>query len=249
MTSPKLLFHYTSINNLALILKSKSIRFNRLDKVNDKREGVSSDFGYFGQYIFITCWTETSEENLAFWNIYTPKMRGVRIELPMPFFELNKIYDKYDAIIEEKEIVNEEKGIFIAPHFTPIYKLNYTENKDLLTPTILVEKGIDLKTIGYHKKKIWKFENEWRYRLNIFPLDNNPTEEYFPERYMRLVYQKIPPPISDYFIKIKEDSFKQMKVRLSPKAMPGDFEIIDALLRVYNINAKVEISHLTEDIR
>ena len=28
------LYHYTSINTLALILKNKTIRFNRLDKVN-----------------------------------------------------------------------------------------------------------------------------------------------------------------------------------------------------------------------
>lgn len=32
------IYHYTSIENLALILKNKSIRFNRLDHVDDKEE-------------------------------------------------------------------------------------------------------------------------------------------------------------------------------------------------------------------
>ena len=75
------LFHYTSINKLALILSSKKIRFNRLDFVNDPHEGKTGDFGSMAMYIFISCWTKHEEENLALWNMYTDKMRGVRIEL------------------------------------------------------------------------------------------------------------------------------------------------------------------------
>ena len=66
---PKL-FHYTTINNLALILKSASIRFGRLDKVNDITEGEADDFHSFASYIFISCWTHNTEENLALWNMY-----------------------------------------------------------------------------------------------------------------------------------------------------------------------------------
>ncbi len=36
--------HYTNIENLALILKNKTIRFNRLDKVDDLEEGESRIF-------------------------------------------------------------------------------------------------------------------------------------------------------------------------------------------------------------
>ena len=91
METPKKLYHYTTVNTLALILSSRSIMFNRADRVNDKREGSTSDLGSFAKYFFISCWTETGEENFALWNMYTPKMRGVRIELPIPFFEIYKI--------------------------------------------------------------------------------------------------------------------------------------------------------------
>lgn len=70
----KKLYHYTSINNLALILKSKSIRFGRLDQVNDPTEGMADDFYCLSPYIFVSCWTGNNQENLALWNMYTPNM-------------------------------------------------------------------------------------------------------------------------------------------------------------------------------
>lgn len=36
------LYHYTTIDTLALILKNRTIRFNRLDKVDDLEEKVVS---------------------------------------------------------------------------------------------------------------------------------------------------------------------------------------------------------------
>ena len=40
---PKYLFHYTTIDTLALILKYKSIRFNSLKNVDDLEEQESAD--------------------------------------------------------------------------------------------------------------------------------------------------------------------------------------------------------------
>ena len=208
MEIPKVLYHYTTINTLGLILQSKSINFSRADKVNDKREGSSSDFGSFAQYLFLSCWTETAEENLALWNIYTPKMRGVRIGLPMPIFKIYKLDDVYDSIIPDNEIVNKEKSIFIIPHRDFIYKINYTDNEDLLNPKILVTieeyKGFKLTEIGIHKKNLWAFENEWRFRLNILPLDTSKDSSFFPDKFNDLVDKKVPPSISNYLIKIIE---------------------------------------------
>lgn len=38
------LFHYTTLEGLTYILSSKSIRFSRLDKVNDVDEGASANY-------------------------------------------------------------------------------------------------------------------------------------------------------------------------------------------------------------
>ena len=46
------LFHYSTINKLALILSSQKIRFNRLDFVNDPLEGATGDFGSMAVYFF-----------------------------------------------------------------------------------------------------------------------------------------------------------------------------------------------------
>ena len=93
------LFHYSSINKLALILSSKRIRFNRLDFVNDPNEGSTSDFGSMAVYFFVSCWTKHKEENLALWNMYTEKMRGIRIELPLPLFNNYNIGEYTNNII------------------------------------------------------------------------------------------------------------------------------------------------------
>ena len=253
MGTPTKLYHYTSLNTLALILSSRSIMFNRADKVNDKREGLSSDFGSFAQYLFISCWTETAKENMALWNIYTPKMRGVRIELPIPIFKIYKIDDIYDSIIPAEKIEDTDAKIFVLPHSDPIYKVEYTDDEDLLNPKIIkrVDKyeGFQLGEIGVRKKTLWQFENEWRYRLNIFPIDTTLDTVSFPDKYYTLLEEQTPPPISNYFIAIQEESFSQMKIKLGPRMEHGDKEIVTALISKYNPTASLQLSILEHDIR
>lgn len=52
------IYHYTNIEALALILKNQTIRFNRLDKVDDIEEGKAESWGVkFCKYVFVSCWT------------------------------------------------------------------------------------------------------------------------------------------------------------------------------------------------
>lgn len=90
MTQIKNIFHYTSVENLALILSSRKIRFSRLDGVDDALEGPVIDGIHFNKYFFVSCWTSLSAESIPQWYMYTDKMTGVRIELPSyPF--INKL--------------------------------------------------------------------------------------------------------------------------------------------------------------
>ena len=58
------IYHYTNIEALALILKNQTIRFNRLDKVDDIEEGNAESWGVkFCKYVFVSCWTDKKEEN------------------------------------------------------------------------------------------------------------------------------------------------------------------------------------------
>ena len=82
--------HYTSIENLALILKNKTIRFTRLDKVDDSEEaGLSCKNIQLSYYTFVSCWTDSEEESIPLWKMYAGKeMHGIRISLEEGFMEL-----------------------------------------------------------------------------------------------------------------------------------------------------------------
>lgn len=83
------IYHYTTIDVLALILKNKTIRFNRLDNgLDDLQEGNSSSCGVrLGNYGFVSCWTENKEECIPLWKMYTDNGLGVRIALEKDMFK------------------------------------------------------------------------------------------------------------------------------------------------------------------
>ena len=79
------IYHYTSVDTLEKILQTKTIRFNRLDCVDDVMEYTVSEFA---KYMFISCWTESKEENIPLWKMYTTDItKGVRISLPQDMFK------------------------------------------------------------------------------------------------------------------------------------------------------------------
>ena len=51
------LYHYTSLESLALIIKNRTIRLNSLDKMDDLQEQKTVDVANLGKYIFISSWT------------------------------------------------------------------------------------------------------------------------------------------------------------------------------------------------
>lgn len=83
------IYHYTSIETLALILKNKTIRFNRLDNnLDDLEEGqISSNGVKLGNYGFVSCWTEEKNESIPLWKLYTSNGIGVRIALEQDMFK------------------------------------------------------------------------------------------------------------------------------------------------------------------
>ena len=78
----KTIHHYTNIETLALILSSRKLRFNRLDRVDDIREAQKHKGIDFGKYFFVSCWTYDQNESIPQWHMYTEKMSGVRISFP-----------------------------------------------------------------------------------------------------------------------------------------------------------------------
>ena len=77
-----LIHHYTNINTLALILKHKTIRFNRLDRVDDISEAQSFGKYNLAKYLFVSCWTDSATESIPQWHMYTTVWR--ELDSPSP---------------------------------------------------------------------------------------------------------------------------------------------------------------------
>ena len=82
MTKPEYLYHYTSLETLALILNHRTRAFNSLLNVDDVEKAETEDIANFGKYVYVSCWTDVEAESIAMWNLYTPNTQGVRIRLP-----------------------------------------------------------------------------------------------------------------------------------------------------------------------
>ena len=239
------LYHYTTINTLALILKSRKIRFGRLDLVNDPTEGIARDFQPVSKYIFVSCWTDNEEENLALWNMYTPSMRGVRIQIETPLFNSYSINETDNYLFSGESCVNEDLGYFMVAGQNHPIPIEYTDDENLLRPNILTDIGLDMVAVGKYKRSIWRMEQEQRYRLDIFPIDKNVRSENFPDRYNHLIDQEVPAPIEYFDVEIKTEAFNSMKILIGPKIKPGDQEIIESLVSRYNDSIEISASSMT----
>lgn len=97
-----LIHHYTNIESLAMILSTKKIRFNRLDRMDDLEEGRVEAQGIpLSKYTYVSCWTEDEEESIPLWNMYAGKEMGVRISLPQDMFQ---DYSILDGLIGDEEL-------------------------------------------------------------------------------------------------------------------------------------------------
>jgi|SRR3989304_7857431 len=123
--SREIIHHYTSINTLALILKNRKIRFNRLDRVDDLSEAQALGKYDIAKYLFVSCWTDSELESIPQWHMYTDKMAGVRISILKDFFNYKPLEPnpKWN-VVKEGEILSPipfdrlfNDNYFILPNF------------------------------------------------------------------------------------------------------------------------------------
>lgn len=263
MENIEYLYHYTSLENLALILKNRTIRFNSLDKMDDLQEKETADLKNIGQFFYISSWTEDATESIPMWNMYASLTSGIRIKLrknPFKIYENTavdlshvihaSVTDNTDgkpllSIIPLTEMF--EKG-FIAPQALArdlLRKVEYTDDQEKLYPRMLTENGnqftIAMGEMGRYKNLHWSFQCEWRYILNILPVDlNQPVEASMNEfqlmaNKMRWGIAKQPFPFYDMVI--ADEAFADMEITLSPRISAGNRIIVQSLIEKHNSSA------------
>ena len=267
---PSHLYHYTSIETLALILKYKTIRFARLDLVDDPEEAETKDFGVFGRFCFSSCWTSRDEESIPMWKMYSNDLKGVRIKLPV--FPL-KEYSMCESTAKRRnsnvatttKIENSSNAFYsyINPdllsvnNFTVIpmqenilKKVIYTDEDNLIYPKVYTESGlnksIDLKDLGVYKRKYWEFQQEYRYLFFVSPWGQedmlNATVETLIKLFERFNYTDLPQKYLD--LELDEEKFKDMTITLGPKTNEAEKVILDLLVDRFNPTAKIEQSRV-----
>ncbi|MGE9752820.1 DUF2971 domain-containing protein [Bacillus inaquosorum] len=250
---PKYLYHYTSIETFALILKNNTLRFNRLDKVNDVNEAISFNFPYANTAVFTSSWTSHKDESIPMWRLYTQNMDGVRIKLPVNMFKGRKnphVFEKGGSRIQHDEAVTiKRKKLEYKFHTSGIQgpnKIHYTNDKELLQKEVLCNQegyiSTSLYDLGMFKQKCWEYEQEWRFKILAFFEEFNLPNDEFTNKVLDLKTY----PIMNTFIDVPLESgiFNEAELILGPKTTQGQYIILESLVEKYSPNAKIRRSRL-----
>lgn len=249
------LYHYTSIETLALILSGKKIRFNNLLNVDDPEEALSKDLGKLGKYVLVNCWTANSEDVLPMWSMYTKDMRGVRIKMKKnPFKKYSYSAGEYyfeenvESCIDFSKI--SDKGS-IAAECPILVEVEYEDDEEKIIPQTKFEREngikITFEPIGKYKRRYWSFQQEIRYKITVAPfslkeLANCKTPQDHSNLMARLLDGNTPAPYNEFFLELRDDAFENMEILLGPKTTVAEEIIVKSLVEKYCNGYDVEIS-------
>jgi hypothetical protein len=274
-----MLHHYTSIETLSLILRSKKIRFNRLDRVDDMGEATTFGEHSLAPFLFVSCWTDIDEENIPLWNMYTGNMRGVRLSFPGDPF-LYRIIPKQQrpGLLLTEDVLSplSIEQMFGERHFVmPSFlkpdrfgsKVSYIEDvqgiyADALKIAVNSDgtfsgTGRGPGDIAVHKRKEWAFQHEYRFVLYILPTPG-PISHFIHSdsafasysNHIAVSLVSGQGPKFQYFdLEIDPKKLEEMTVTVGPMATLAERTIVESLLQAYCGHRNVSHSRLHGSIR
>jgi len=269
MNSHDKIYHYTSVESLAMIISSKKLRFSRLDRLDDVLEAQKHGGIEFGKYFFASCWMQQAEESIPQWNMYGNNMQGVRIELPKyPFRKiaiepkqhrpwLKTLHKTIYGPLSIDECDNEK--YFIQPNFyddffdgpveyVPDVKARYDCAVQLKKDQNTIKEPNKLPRL---KSDHWSFQSEYRFHLWVLPKPNKPLDpsENLGVYMIKEFKNGVDPGINYIDVPLDSSVFESLVVRTGPLCTHGSLVCIEALMARYAPNAKIEISHFKDKIR
>lgn len=261
MEAPAVLYHYASLDTLALILHNRTIRFSRLDKVDDPQEQRSADSQNLGKMKLVSCWTSSDEESIPMWREYAGAECGVRIQMKSYPFKQYSVSTESLSKLSPDAVLNAPGGSFddlhlpledfwdksyhykeMARSVEMLHEVQYTDDKSLLFPNVIRNCGngwigADTSALGIHKATVWSYQNEWRYVLTAVPVGiasiiKGETEAV--DKAAKVILDRCDPEIPSFYdLVISDEAFASMKIISSPKMTPGNRVILDALVEKY----------------
>ncbi|MGK7866349.1 DUF2971 domain-containing protein [Falsiroseomonas sp. E2-1-a20] len=240
---PSVLYQYTSIESLQKILASRTLRFSRLDTVNDPEEAMASDVPLAASSVFVSCWSGTQVEQIPMWSMYGQNFGGVRIKLPANMFAGRKepmIFEKGGALltvdgwytISRKSPAMGTNGCaIIGPN-----KVYYCDNSDYRNRKLVYRRAGTAHfypyDLGMVKGSHWSYEQEWRFKIAALAFEAQfPDDDYFNN--VTLDLEAYPVEATALFIPLDLSAFDELEVTLGPKTDDAAVEEVERILAAH----------------
>lgn len=259
--------HYTNIQSLECILKNRTLRFTRLDKLDDAQEAELVSRKYWAQYLFVSSWSKLGNESQAMWHSYAG-YNGVRIGLPehpFPEYELTTkrelnhfINGKIISPLPFEQIYNENWLVINSPYHKQFFGLDvryYDNPEDHIRPVIQDEEGgilFNYNDLALSKSNVWKHQEEFRYIYFIIP--SNPTvleawkrsgnPAYIGQYTYWCLQNHVANPLTHFDTPLG-DALNNIEVTVGPTCTDDEIRKTEQLLRDYTTNGKIVRSRLT----
>lgn len=241
-----MLHHFTSIKTLGLILKYRTIKFNRTDFVNDPLDGYSSTFAESRKLSFIACFTRRKDDSLPMWSMYTDDFNGVRISVPDDIFGAVEQHRFGLKIRDIKENPLNQEAPYLAGPENVVYKKSKAEiDHEIITmhenrfvkSTKKKVKQFNPRLIGKFKLKDWEFEKECRFILPAIDYSFSAIDDCFDDEIGKIkeMIKDLPPEV---YISFKEEILQDTEILLGPKTDSADQLIVNALVETYTSGVK-----------
>lgn len=262
------IYHYTSLENLALILKHKTIRFNRLDRMNDpcERTFLVNQLDW-SPYTYVSCWTESPLESIPLWNMYT-QGKGVRIGIDSDFINWDKQSIAFSVPSRQrhhKSVTKDSSGAFsVTFNPTRIYrplsdeicyrKVRYASEQEYadfennigrVSSFMDIDEEMMRSFVGLFRKDKWAFQEETRFIIYAVPYTSTDAVVSHQD-FINLIRLSMPNNVPYIDVPMKHDRLRNIEVTLGPDVDEGEAILAKALLNKYSPGAHLGFSTLGE---
>lgn len=259
------IYHYTTIETLALIIKSRAIRFNRLDCVDDLEESLYGSGNMnikLSQYEFVSCWTKDKEENLALWKMYTNN-KGVRICMDDDFLVTHDVTPKFKSFLSSAIQIGDDYFVSSFMNEAKLFDVIYTNDYKEKINALITKEGnniqIDTGHLGLYKSERWKFQNESRFKIIVMPKNNkfvNVSDKASDFDILFNMMSSLVPSMSSQSpikikhidVGIKEEKLNEIEVMMGPETTDAERFIVEMLLSIME-NSSIKDSYFKGKIK
>lgn len=240
---PNVLYQYTSVESFEKILSTRTMRFSRLDSVNDPEEATAADVPAASSTVFVSCWSNSATEQIPMWSMYGQGLAGVRIRLPSDMFggrNEARVFEKGGALstidswyaVERLSPAASTRGCaIIGPNMI------YYSDDPAFRNRKLVHRQAGLAHVypydlGMVKNTHWSYEQEWRFKVSAFPFEASyPDDRYFNEVTLNL--EAYPVVTQALFLPLDPSALDELEVVVGPKADAATHNDVERLLATY----------------